>query len=469
VITMLTAIQNTSAKRPPPAFLPLEVWPATSGLRRIPHPIPYQGSKRNLAPAILEPDAGWSFQATLLGRDEVPVESLYFSPVPAESLHLRRSNPRRAAEQLVLMGGGKMSDLKFKTSDSIAGLLFEKHDWRRSVYHYILTLAPGFIRYLYLEDLLTADVDACINYINTLSPQPALVPPPYVDFERDTSAVAYGEVPKPLRLKNCSGPIVGWNPALADKYFPGANWEDRLRLHHKLGTTYLETGLPTEGYLLFHKCLGLQDVRVDRCLEAWDKRAWADYNVASSYEQSSQHLLIAGNYGKRYVFQKTPFVLGRLAVLEAQAKQEAEQRALEAEQEATRRLEDEATRRGAEDLERLRRSSYQTFVYLMEDLRNGHFKIGRSKTPGKRERTLQAEVPQIVLRLSIPADEGHEKELHNLFADKRLRGEWFTLSPDELLSVVSFLKQNGDLARAAVDHQWLGKVFFTATNTDTTK
>jgi DNA adenine methylase len=48
---------------------------------------------------LIELQAGRSSQATLLGRAEVTVESLYLSPALAESLHLRRHYPRRAAEQ----------------------------------------------------------------------------------------------------------------------------------------------------------------------------------------------------------------------------------------------------------------------------------------------------------------------------------------------------------------------------------
>ena len=52
---------------------------------------------------LIELDAGRSSQATLLGRAEVTVESLYLSPALEESLQLRRRYPRRAAEQLVLL------------------------------------------------------------------------------------------------------------------------------------------------------------------------------------------------------------------------------------------------------------------------------------------------------------------------------------------------------------------------------
>lgn len=54
---------------------------------------------------LVELDAGRSSQATLLGRDEVTVESLYISPALAARLNLRRRYPRRAAEQLALMEG----------------------------------------------------------------------------------------------------------------------------------------------------------------------------------------------------------------------------------------------------------------------------------------------------------------------------------------------------------------------------
>jgi DNA adenine methylase len=52
---------------------------------------------------LIELHAGRSSQATLLGRDEVTVESLYLSPALADSLQLRRRYPHRVAEQLALM------------------------------------------------------------------------------------------------------------------------------------------------------------------------------------------------------------------------------------------------------------------------------------------------------------------------------------------------------------------------------
>jgi DNA adenine methylase len=52
---------------------------------------------------LVELEAGRSSQATLLGREEVTVESLYLSPTLAEKLNLRRSYPRCSVEQLALL------------------------------------------------------------------------------------------------------------------------------------------------------------------------------------------------------------------------------------------------------------------------------------------------------------------------------------------------------------------------------
>ena len=140
------------------------------------------------------------------------------------------------------------------------------------------------------------------------------------------------------------------------------------------------------------------------------------------------------NYGGYGVFRKTQFVQSRLTLL--------------------------AEERGSADLEALQKSRFSTFVYIMEDSRTGTFKLGQSKTPGKRERTLQSEAPQIALRFSIPTNEAHEKHLHDQFNSKRIRGEWFSLTPNDLLQIVQFLKANGDIPRAFVDNKWLGEIYF---------
>jgi hypothetical protein len=75
----------------------------------LPQPFQYQGSKRALAPLILQYLAvsttrlvePFCAPATLLGRDEKAVESLYLSPALAEELEVcskvpvRKSSSRR--------------------------------------------------------------------------------------------------------------------------------------------------------------------------------------------------------------------------------------------------------------------------------------------------------------------------------------------------------------------------------------
>ncbi|MEK7676906.1 MAG: GIY-YIG nuclease family protein [Verrucomicrobiota bacterium] len=287
---------------------------------------------------------------------------------------------------------------------------------------YVITLAPGVVRYLEVALFLEADVVHWVGLLRGLCPEPKIRPPSHL-----------------------SG---------IDKLLPDLSWEDRLHAHHALGRLELEHGLPSSVYCCFHSELKLTAPALDACLNAWVTEAWDNRDVEESFVGGSDHLVLPGNASssdRRCVFRKTPFIAERLAALEREAQLAAK-----------RMLEVEAMRKETDDLDRLRKSSFATFVYVMEDLRNGHFKIGRSMSPGKRERTLQSEVPQIVLRLSIPADEGHERELHDHFADKRLRGEWFSLAPDDLQWLVSFLRRNGDAARASIDYQWLGTIIFNA-------
>ena len=62
---------------------------------------------KHLGLNLIELDAGRSSQSTLLGREEVTVESLYLSPALADRLHLRRRYARRTDEQLVLLEAKK--------------------------------------------------------------------------------------------------------------------------------------------------------------------------------------------------------------------------------------------------------------------------------------------------------------------------------------------------------------------------
>ncbi len=73
-----------------------------------------------------------------------------------------------------------------------------------------------------------------------------------------------------------------------------------------------------------------------------------------------------------------------------------------------------------------------TYLYVMIDKRTGYYKIGRSKDPSYREKTLQSDAPDIELLFHYEAYTNQEKELHQKYAEKRVRGEWFQLDENDL-------------------------------------
>jgi hypothetical protein len=80
-----------------------------------------------------------------------------------------------------------------------------------------------------------------------------------------------------------------------------------------------------------------------------------------------------------------------------------------------------------------------SFVYLMKNLRNGYTKIGLSKNPQKREKTLQSEEPEIEILFYNKGFYEDEKFLHNHFDNKRLRGEWFDLNEEDVKFIEKYL------------------------------
>jgi len=74
------------------------------------------------------------------------------------------------------------------------------------------------------------------------------------------------------------------------------------------------------------------------------------------------------------------------------------------------------------------------YTYLMIDESNNVVKIGRSKNPFNREKTLQSE--KISIKLLYILDKNIETELHRKLKSKRVRGEWFRLSKNEIANIV---------------------------------
>jgi hypothetical protein len=81
----------------------------------------------------------------------------------------------------------------------------------------------------------------------------------------------------------------------------------------------------------------------------------------------------------------------------------------------------------------------KTFVYLMQHT-NGLTKIGRSKNPRLRERTLQAEDPRLSMIFQCEAEGYIETRLHQIFDSVRVRGEWFDLLPHHVEWIIFMLK-----------------------------
>ena len=296
---------------------------------------------------------------------------------------------------------------------------------------YSIIVGPGIVKGFSIGEFLRVSADDVIGSLKSISEK----------FTLKIPRCYFGLTDLPLRgalignFLDCRVGIMDVDAFLGDE-----DWERRLRIHHAFCHFCFSNAMPSMVYACFHEWLDLKEFLFDECLKAWIKNGSQSETLLDSYRNSPDHAAIRHEKHHWLVFEKTPFVKSILDAQEVAA----------------------VNRITVAEIERIRKSKFDCYVYVMEDLRNNLFKIGKSKTPSKRERTLQSEVPQIVMRLSMPADESHEKQLHEHFDEKRIRGEWFTLSPDELLWLVSFLKKHGDVARASIDHEWLGKIAFNA-------
>jgi len=66
-------------------------------------------------------------------------------------------------------------------------------------------------------------------------------------------------------------------------------------------------------------------------------------------------------------------------------------------------------------------------TYLMKNNHTKLYKIGYSKNPKHREKTLQSQEPNI--KMVKVWNKNIEKKLHKLYSEYRVRGEWFDLTP----------------------------------------
>lgn len=88
-------------------------------------------------------------------------------------------------------------------------------------------------------------------------------------------------------------------------------------------------------------------------------------------------------------------------------------------------------------------SDREGYVYLVA-AENGAVKIGRSLDPNKRLVGLQGDSPlRLHLLVAFPFQRGHnlEYDLHQMLAERRLRGEWFALRVEDLEAVAALFAQ----------------------------
>lgn len=91
-----------------------------------------------------------------------------------------------------------------------------------------------------------------------------------------------------------------------------------------------------------------------------------------------------------------------------------------------------------------KKKTVDTFIYLMYNRQSGYYKIGRSKEPQIRENTLQSQEPTVQLIFSAPGTCAMEKELHREYHAKRMRGEWFDLTQEDINYIIEKMnRRNG--------------------------
>lgn len=99
----------------------------------------------------------------------------------------------------------------------------------------------------------------------------------------------------------------------------------------------------------------------------------------------------------------------------------------------------DAERQAAKEASRGQRST-AGYVYLLKETNGIHYKIGRTNNPENRVKEFGVKLPfKVEYTHLIQTDDMYalEAELHIRYASKRVDGEWFLLSEDDVLEIVS--------------------------------
>lgn len=80
------------------------------------------------------------------------------------------------------------------------------------------------------------------------------------------------------------------------------------------------------------------------------------------------------------------------------------------------------------------------YVYLIQELNHGYFKIGKTNNPAQRLNRFEVRLPfQVDYICLIPADDALllENNLHWRFKHRHVAGEWFALSDEDVASIMA--------------------------------
>lgn len=86
-------------------------------------------------------------------------------------------------------------------------------------------------------------------------------------------------------------------------------------------------------------------------------------------------------------------------------------------------------------------------LYIIQDLKTGNFKIGRSNDPKQRLKSLQTASPNTLAIVLIKEDQGpREKYIHQEMKKFRISGEWFRYESMPELPIDIYESINLDIA-----------------------
>jgi hypothetical protein len=86
----------------------------------------------------------------------------------------------------------------------------------------------------------------------------------------------------------------------------------------------------------------------------------------------------------------------------------------------------------------------RSFVYFVRVAEQAVFKVGISNTPTKRLQGLQTGCPyelQLYATALIRDTKAAEEQVHRILASRQIRGEWFSISPSEVNTILDKFEQ----------------------------